>query len=129
MKANCALVVPRSLENLRTISSGGIGVHRQYRAGVAARAADQNDLHRARQSVAEWLWGELPWAVPGRMFEPGTTVDLDGSAGVIGDYRGEYHQLRPHSKLDYESPVAFAARSCPKSQQQHKLKPCLRTNT
>jgi transposase InsO family protein len=32
---------------------------------------------------------------------------------VIGDYRGEYNQLRPHSKLGYESPAVFAARSCP----------------
>ena len=32
---------------------------------------------------------------------------------VIGDYRGEYNQLRPHSKLGYKSPAVFAARSCP----------------
>jgi len=32
---------------------------------------------------------------------------------VVGDYRQEYNQVRPHSKLGYESPVAFATRSRP----------------
>ena len=32
---------------------------------------------------------------------------------VVGDHRQEYHQGRPHSRLGYESPVVFAARSCP----------------
>ena len=32
---------------------------------------------------------------------------------VVGDYRQEYNQVRPHSRLGYESPSVFAARSCP----------------
>ena len=32
---------------------------------------------------------------------------------VIGAYRHEYNQLRPHSKLGYESPARFAAQICP----------------
>ena len=32
---------------------------------------------------------------------------------VVGDYRREYNQVRPHSRLGYESPAAFAARNCP----------------
>jgi transposase InsO family protein len=32
---------------------------------------------------------------------------------VVGDYRREYNQERPHSRLGYESPAAFAARSRP----------------
>lgn len=32
---------------------------------------------------------------------------------VVGDYRKQYNQIRPHSRLDYESPAAFAARVCP----------------
>jgi transposase InsO family protein len=32
---------------------------------------------------------------------------------VVGDFRQKYNQVRPHSKLGYESPVTFAARSCP----------------
>lgn len=32
---------------------------------------------------------------------------------VIGDYRGEYNQLRPHSKLGYLSPARFAGQPCP----------------
>lgn len=32
---------------------------------------------------------------------------------VVGDYRQEYNQVRPHSRLGYESPTVFAARSCP----------------
>ena len=34
---------------------------------------------------------------------------------VVGDYRQEYNQVRPHSRLGYESPAVFAARSCPSS--------------
>src|ERR1019366_3176562 len=32
---------------------------------------------------------------------------------VIEDFRIEYNTLRPHSRLGYESPAIFAARSCP----------------
>ena len=32
---------------------------------------------------------------------------------VVGDYRQKYNQVRPHSRLGYESPAVFAARRCP----------------
>lgn len=32
---------------------------------------------------------------------------------VVGDFRQRYNQIRPHSKLGYESPAAFAARQSP----------------
>jgi putative transposase len=32
---------------------------------------------------------------------------------VVGDYRQKYNQVRPHSRLGYESPAMFAARNCP----------------
>jgi transposase InsO family protein len=32
---------------------------------------------------------------------------------VIGDYRCEYNQLRPHSRLGYLSPTRFVAQLCP----------------
>jgi putative transposase len=32
---------------------------------------------------------------------------------VVGDFRQKYNQVRPHSRLGYESPAVFAARSCP----------------
>ena len=32
---------------------------------------------------------------------------------VVGDYRQQYNQVRPHSRLGYESPAVFAARNCP----------------
>jgi transposase InsO family protein len=32
---------------------------------------------------------------------------------VVGDFRQEYNQGRPHSRLGYMSPSVFAARSCP----------------
>jgi transposase InsO family protein len=32
---------------------------------------------------------------------------------VVSDFRQKYNQVRPHSQLGYESPAAFAARSCP----------------
>jgi putative transposase len=32
---------------------------------------------------------------------------------VVGDYRQEYNQVRPHRRLGDESPAVFAARSCP----------------
>jgi putative transposase len=34
---------------------------------------------------------------------------------VIGDYRSEYNQLRPHSRLGYLSPARFVAQLCPSS--------------
>jgi putative transposase len=38
---------------------------------------------------------------------------LTESRVVVGDYRQKYNQVRPHSRLGYESPAIFAARSCP----------------
>jgi transposase InsO family protein len=32
---------------------------------------------------------------------------------VVGDFRRKYNQVRPHSRLGYDSPAVFAARSCP----------------
>ncbi len=32
---------------------------------------------------------------------------------VVGDYRQQYNEVRPHSRLGYESPAMFAAGSCP----------------
>lgn len=32
---------------------------------------------------------------------------------VVGDFRQKYNQVRPHSRLGYESPAVFAARNCP----------------
>ena len=38
---------------------------------------------------------------------------LTESRVVVGDYRQKYNQVRPPSRLGYESPAVFAARSCP----------------
>ena len=32
---------------------------------------------------------------------------------VVGDFRRKYNEIRPHSRLGYESPAMFAARNCP----------------
>jgi len=32
---------------------------------------------------------------------------------VVGDFREKYNQVRPHSRLGYQSPATFAARTCP----------------
>jgi len=32
---------------------------------------------------------------------------------VVGGYRKQYNEIRPHSRLGYESPAVFAARQCP----------------
>jgi len=63
---------------------------------------------------------------------------LTESRVVVGDYRQKYNQVRPHSRLGYESPAIFAARSCPspapsgyaslrwgwtKNKQKHNLNP------
>ena len=31
---------------------------------------------------------------------------------VVGDFRKKYNEIRPHSRLGYDSPAMFAARSC-----------------
>src|SRR5277367_2703257 len=61
-----------------------LGVHRQDRAAVAEGEPDQDDLYRTGQPVAERVCGKLSWSFPGRVFESGTTVDLDGNAGSGG---------------------------------------------
>jgi transposase InsO family protein len=43
---------------------------------------------------------------------------------VVGDYRRKYNQVRPHSRLGYESPAVFAARSCPSPAPVGLRPPC-----
>jgi putative transposase len=43
---------------------------------------------------------------------------------VIGDYRCKYNQVRPHSRLGYESPAVFAARSGPSPAPVGLRPPC-----
>ena len=43
---------------------------------------------------------------------------------VVGNYRQEYNQVRPHSRLGYESPAMFAARSCPSPAPVGLRPPC-----
>jgi transposase InsO family protein len=43
---------------------------------------------------------------------------------VVGDYRQKYNQVRPHSRLSYESPAAFAAWSCPSQAPVGLRPPC-----
>ena len=49
---------------------------------------------------------------------------LTESRVVVGDYRQEYNQVRPHSRLGYESPAVFAARSCPSPAPVGLRPPC-----
>lgn len=44
---------------------------------------------------------------------------------VVGDFRQQYNQVRPHSRLDYESPAAFAARSRPSPIPVGLRPPCI----
>jgi putative transposase len=41
---------------------------------------------------------------------------------VVGDFRQEYNQIRPHSRLGYASPTEFAKRICssPDGQEEKK---------
>lgn len=43
---------------------------------------------------------------------------------VVGDFRQKYNQVRPHSRLGYESPAVFAARSCPSPASLGLRPPC-----
>src|SRR5271163_1756264 len=51
---------------------------------MAQGEPDQDDLYRTGQPVAERVCGKLSWSFPGRVFESGTTVDLDRNAGSGG---------------------------------------------
>ncbi len=58
------------------------------------------------------------WEIKNNLFgstparEPRTAAN-DDQRVVIGDYRCEYNQLRPHSRLGYLSPARFVAQLCP----------------
>jgi putative transposase len=38
---------------------------------------------------------------------------LTEASVVVGDYRQEYNQFRPHSRIGYQTSADFAARTCP----------------
>ena len=42
---------------------------------------------------------------------------------VVEDYRREYHQRRPYSKLGYQSPRQFAANQSPKTKPKGNINP------
>jgi len=56
-------------------------VHRQHRPRLAQRKRGPDPVYRTRQSMAEWLCGELPRTLPGRMPEPGAAPCADRSPG------------------------------------------------
>ena len=66
---------------------------------------------------AERVCGKLPRAVSGRMFEPRTTVDVDGSAGSRGRLPTEIQSDKAAQPAGLRSPsgVCGAARSIPSS--------------
>src|SRR6476469_8198585 len=76
---------------------------------MADRQSDQDDLYRARQSVAKWLRREFPWTLARRVPQPGELWTLTEARVVMEDYRCQYNHYRPHSKLGYQSPKRFAA--------------------
>ena len=89
--------------------------------------------------MAERVCGEFPRTVPGRMLEPGTTVDVDGSTGgrgrlPAGIQSGEAAQsagLRePGGVCGAELSIPSSGRAAPslhwgwtENQQKHKLNP------
>ena len=76
-----------------------LGVYRQGPPEVARRREDQDDLHRAGQSVAEWLRGILPQSLPRRVPEPRAALDADRGTGG--------HRGLPH-RLQYAAPPTVA---------------------
>src|SRR6476469_9395325 len=46
---------------------------------MAGRQPDQDDLYRARQSVAKWLRRKFPWTLARRVPQPGAALDADRS--------------------------------------------------
>ena len=91
--------------------------------------------------MAEWLCGKFPWTVPGRMLEPGTTVDTDGSTGGSGRLPAEIQSAeatqpvglpKPGNVCGPELSIPSSGRASPflrwewtKNKRKHKLKPML----
>ena len=63
--------------------------------------------------MAERLCGELPWALRDECLNREQLWTLTEARVVIEDYRREYNQRRPHSRLGYQSPARFAAQLTP----------------
>ncbi|HWD18698.1 MAG TPA: IS3 family transposase [Verrucomicrobiae bacterium] len=83
--------------------------------------------------VQHWLAGQPdpdPYIKPGSPWQNGFVESFHGrfrdeclnreqlwtlteARVVVGDYRQEYNQFRPHSRIGYETPASFAARTCP----------------
>ena len=91
--------------------------------------------------MAERLCGKLPWTVPGRVLEPGATVDADGSAGGGGRLPAEIQSGEAAQRAGLRKPggICGAKLSMPHSgratpslrgawtrkAEKHKLKPML----
>ena len=88
--------------------------------------------------MAEWVCGKFPWPIPGRMLEPGTTVDADGSPGGGGRLPAEIQSgataqsaglRKPGHVCGAELSIPSFVRAAPslrwgwtKNRQKHKLK-------
>src|SRR5208282_5989683 len=91
----------------------------------------------AGQPVAERVCGEFSWTIPGRMLEPGTTVDADGSTGSGGRLPAEIQSGETAQPAGLREPGGFcgtelsipsSGRASPslrrgwtKNKQKHKL--------
>ncbi len=84
------------------------------RSSSRKRAPDRKTIYiEPEQPVAERLCGKLPWPFPRRVFEPGTTVDLDRNAGSGGRLPAGVQSGEAAQPGWATEPGGFAAPGCP----------------
>jgi transposase InsO family protein len=88
---------------------------------MAGRQSDQDDLYRARQSVANGFVESFHGRLRDECLNREQLWTLTEARVVTEDYRCQYNHHRPHSKLGYQSPKRFAAttQSAPNQGKQH----------
>lgn len=78
--------------------------------GLDGRRQSRLALHRSRQAGAERLYRELQWPAADEFLNETLFTSLMQARRALEEWRRDYNTVRPHSRIGWLTPAAYAAK-------------------